>query len=62
MKRERNRGAVLTLDTLSERTKFLEDAQRLTDDIVAAGGPMSHVRDLVNVWGVFVPSNKVSPN
>jgi hypothetical protein len=43
--------------TPSEELKFLADAKKLTDDIVSPSGAMAHVRDLVNVWAAFVPSN-----
>ncbi|BEJ17106.1 hypothetical protein CspHIS471_0605070 [Cutaneotrichosporon sp. HIS471] len=42
--------------TLSNRTAFLADARALAEDIVSGNSAMSHVADLVNVWGVFVPS------
>ena len=47
------------LDTEDEQEKFVNDAQVLTDDIISPGGAMGHVRDLLNVWAVFVPSHKV---
>lgn len=43
-------------DTLSERPKFLADARALAADIVDGDSAMAHVRDLVNVWGVFAAS------
>lgn len=50
------RGTWLTTDTPSEKHKFLDDAQRLSDDIVGEGGAMAHVSDLVNVWAVWAAS------
>lgn len=49
----------LILDTEEEETKFLDDARRLTNDIVSQGGPMYEVSHLLNIWGVFVPSRIV---
>ena len=49
----------LDVDTQGEQDKFVMDAQKLTDDIIAPDGAMGHVRALLNVWGVFVPSNTV---
>ena len=46
-------------DTHAEHGKFIEDAQKLTDDIFSDNGAMGHVRHLLNVWAVFVPSNVV---
>lgn len=48
----------LTLDTSEEKDKFLDDIKTLSDDIVGEGGAMAHVADLVNVYGVWVASEK----
>lgn len=48
-------------DTHSERTKFIADAQTLTDEIVSPSGAMGHVRDLLNVWAVFAVQRRTSP-
>lgn len=48
----------LTPDTQSEKDKFLADIKTLSNDIVGAGGAMANVSDLVNVWGVWVPSEE----
>ncbi|GMK57375.1 hypothetical protein CspeluHIS016_0402090 [Cutaneotrichosporon spelunceum] len=42
--------------TSADRASFLADARALADDIVSGDSAMAHVSDLVNVWGVFVPS------
>lgn len=47
-------------DTMDERDKFIKDAKGLTDVIVSEDGAMAHVSDLLNIWGLFVPSNHVS--
>jgi len=47
------------VDTAEEKDKFVEDAKKLTAVIVSETGAMSHVADLLNVWGVFVPSLQV---
>ena len=47
------------IDTEHEQDKFVADAQKLTDEIVSAQGSMNHVSHLLNIWGVFVPSNSV---
>jgi hypothetical protein len=47
-------------DTADEKEKFVEDARKLTAVIVSETGAMSHVADLLNIWGVFVPSEHVS--
>lgn len=47
-------------DTASEKQKFIEDARKLTAVVVSETGAMSHVADLLNIWGVFVPSTEVS--
>lgn len=39
--------------------KFVDDATRLTKDIISKGGPLYDVSHLLNVWGVFVPSKTV---
>ncbi|WVQ73160.1 hypothetical protein IAR50_002724 [Cryptococcus sp. DSM 104548] len=43
--------------TPEEETKFVDDARKLKDDIVAAYGAMKHVAHLLNIWATFVPSN-----
>jgi hypothetical protein len=50
----------LISDTADEKKKFIEDARKLTAVIVSETGAMSHVADLLNIWGVFVPSEHVS--
>jgi len=50
----------LISDTAKEKDKFVEDARKLTAVIVSETGAMSHVADLLNIWGVFVPSEHVS--
>jgi hypothetical protein len=50
----------LMSDTAEEKEKFIEDARKLTAVIVSETGAMSHVADLLNIWGVFVPSKHVS--
>jgi hypothetical protein len=50
----------LMLDTADEKEKFVEDARKLTAVVVSETGAMSHVADLLNIWGVFVPSEHVS--
>ena len=50
----------LISDTAKEKEKFVEDAKKLTAVIVSETGAMSHVADLLNIWGVFVPSEHVS--
>lgn len=45
--------------TASEEDKFVADATALTKDIVAEGGAFAGVRDLVDVWAVFSPSESV---
>jgi len=50
----------LMSDTAGEKDKFVEDAKKLTAVIVSETGAMSHVADLLNIWGVFVPSEHVS--
>ena len=50
----------LMSDTAGEKDKFVEDAKNLTAVIVSETGAMSHVADLLNIWGVFVPSAHVS--
>lgn len=52
--------SLISLDTAAEEEKFVADATKLTEDIIAPHGAMGHVQDLLNVWGVFVPSNTVS--
>jgi len=47
-------------DTAKEKEKFVEDAKKLTAVVVSETGAMSHVADLLNIWGVFVPSEHVS--
>jgi hypothetical protein len=47
------------IDTASEKEKFIEDAKKLTAVVVSETGAMSHVADLLNIWGVFVPSSNV---
>ncbi|TYJ58548.1 hypothetical protein B9479_000757 [Cryptococcus floricola] len=42
--------------TEKEETKFVDDAAKLKDDIVAAHGAMKDVAHLINVWATFVPS------
>jgi uncharacterized membrane protein len=49
----------LMIDTLKEKEKFIEDARKLTAVVVSETGAMSHVADLLNIWGVFVPSPHV---
>ena len=39
----------------------MADARRLTKDIIAPGGAMAGVADLLNVYAVFVPSYQVRP-
>lgn len=46
-------------DTAENKDKFVEDAKKLTAVIVSETGAMSHVADLLNIWGVFVPSEHV---
>jgi cytochrome c biogenesis protein ResB len=50
----------LMSDTTDEKEKFVEDAKKLTAVVVSETGAMSHVADLLNIWGVFVPSKHVS--
>lgn len=50
------------VDTAEEKEKSIEDARKLTAVIVSETGAMSHVADLLNIWGVFVPSEHVSWN
>jgi hypothetical protein len=50
----------LMLDTADEKEKFVEDARKLTAVVVSETGAMSHVADLLNIWGLFVPSEHVS--
>jgi hypothetical protein len=50
----------LISDTADEKEKFVEDARKLTAVVVSETGAMSHVADLLNIWGVFVPSEHVS--
>ena len=50
----------LMSDTAEEKDKFVEDAKKLTAVIVSETGAMSHVADLLNIWGVFAPSEHVS--
>jgi len=50
----------LMSDTAEEKDKFVEDAKKLTAVIVSETGAMSHVADLLNIWGVFVPSEHAS--
>jgi hypothetical protein len=47
-------------DTAKEKDKFIEDAKKLTAVVVSDSGAMAHVADLLNIWGVFVPSPHVS--
>lgn len=49
----------LISDTAKEKEKFVEDAEKLTTVIISETGAMSHVADLLNIWGVFVPSEHV---
>jgi hypothetical protein len=37
----------------------VSDARRLANDIISPEGAMGHVRDLLNIWAVFVASNTV---
>lgn len=45
-------------DTTSERDKFLHDAQSLADTLLSPGGAFAPVRDLLNFWAVFIPSEE----
>lgn len=50
------------VDTKDEEEKFVKDAQALTDDIIATNGSMGHVAHLLNIYGVFTPSEIVRPS
>lgn len=45
----------LTTDKHNEKHKFKNDVEHLADAI----NGMADISELVNVWGVFVPSNEV---
>lgn len=51
------------LDHVDKQEELLEWAayvQRFIDDLVSPDGAMAHVKDLINLYGVFVPSNSVN--
>lgn len=52
---------LIGIDTKGEKDKFIDDASKLTAVVVSEDGAMSHVADLLNIWGVFIPSNEVGP-
>lgn len=48
----------LTIGDTDEQD-FVRDASRLTEDLVSKRGALGHVKHLLNVYGVYVPSKLV---